>query len=431
MRLRRTYFFCAPCQLGESAADNRLGILNSLTRKARELICTAGIDRGFATGAKRLLRYCGWTVSEQTVRRTCEREGALIENWREGRNGAEAVSTSALLAAPTTPTVTDVSNPSETSARLETPMKSLTIETAAPKKPEAKGAAATQTNNKLETAAVATVAKPLSEASTQFRQAKGEIEFSTDGTSVNTLDGWRELRIALWLKRPLSNPAQTYEWDTRQLPKATARSVLIDLAPADQFGARWRDRLADLGITNTTDISVLADGAEWIWNQVRLQFPGAVGVLDIYHASEHLSDAAKAIFELPGAALAWSNVGTIWMIQQGWQGICRWINKVREVAGSSPKCVETTEELIGYFSKHTTHLTYRQRLASGQSIGSGPVEGAAKQLVGRRLKQTGARWRTENTVTMATLVSAEWADDWELYWNQTLPKQPKSPSLAI
>ena len=44
------------------------------------------------------------------------------------------------------------------------------------------------------------------------------------------------------------------------------------------------------------------------------------------------------------------------------------------------------------------------------------VEGAAKNLIGRRLKQTGARWRVENVNQMAELCCLTYSDHWDLYW---------------
>jgi len=35
---------------------------------------------------------------------------------------------------------------------------------------------------------------------------------------------------------------------------------------------------------------------------------------------------------------------------------------------------------VGYFTKHTGRLNYRERLASGRAIGSGVAEGQAKTL---------------------------------------------------
>jgi hypothetical protein len=44
------------------------------------------------------------------------------------------------------------------------------------------------------------------------------------------------------------------------------------------------------------------------------------------------------------------------------------------------------------------------------------VEGAAKDLVGRRLKQAGARWRVENAYRMAELCCLTYSDHRNLYW---------------
>ena len=41
---------------------------------------------------------------------------------------------------------------------------------------------------------------------------------------------------------------------------------------------------------------ILGDGAPWIWNVAAEQFPGAIEIVDIYHAKQHLCDVAKAIY---------------------------------------------------------------------------------------------------------------------------------------
>ncbi len=41
---------------------------------------------------------------------------------------------------------------------------------------------------------------------------------------------------------------------------------------------------------------VLGDGALWIWNLADEHFPGAIQIVDLYHAKGHLWDVAKAIY---------------------------------------------------------------------------------------------------------------------------------------
>jgi transposase len=39
----------------------------------------------------------------------------------------------------------------------------------------------------------------------------------------------------------------------------------------------------------------MGDGAEWIWNLADQHFPGAVQIVDLYHARQHLSDLARRL----------------------------------------------------------------------------------------------------------------------------------------
>jgi hypothetical protein len=61
-------------------------------------------------------------------------------------------------------------------------------------------------------------------------------------------------------------------------------------------------------------------------------------------------------------------------------------------------------------------LNYAHRLNTGRSIGSGMVEGAAKNLIGKRMKQTGARWVVGNADAMASLCCLSYSAHWDRYW---------------
>jgi len=61
-----------------------------------------------------------------------------------------------------------------------------------------------------------------------------------------------------------------------------------------------------------------------------------------------------------------------------------WTGNAGSMAGRPPAECErrrrATDKLVGYFTKHTGRLNYRERLASGRAIGSGVAEGQAKTL---------------------------------------------------
>lgn len=249
-----------------------------------------------------------------------------------------------------------------------------------------------------------------------FAAAAGDVEFSTDGTSVNTRQGWREMRLAIFAKRARGPAATPEQWDERDLPKPSARVLFGGLWTAEQFGPQWRAWASRLGIRQTDTITVVADGAKWIWNQVAQNLPGAAGVLDIYHASEHLYAAAKRLHGEGAAEVpAWVEARRQTLLHGGVTALDV------ELAGQerglrARKKRRAVEELRDYLGRHTEHSDYKGRLQQGQSIGSGLVEGACKTVVGKRLKQTGARWRVRHAERMVALCGLLYSDLWDEYW---------------
>lgn len=239
-----------------------------------------------------------------------------------------------------------------------------------------------------------------------FRRADGDVEFQTDGTCVNTTGGWREMRLGIFAKRARGKPASGRDgWEQRTLPRPHARVIQAAIRTGDQLGPGWRRLAGRLGVTDTGQLSVIADGAKWIWAQVAAHLPGAVGVLDIYHASEHLWAAANGHFgEGTAQAGAWVGARRASLLERGAAGL------LGELVGGP------WSSLRGYFEPHVDHTGYKSRLAEGRVIGSGLVEGSCKQVVCRRLKQTGARWKVRRVERMATLCAVQASEQWDAYW---------------
>ena len=104
------------------------------------------------------------------------------------------------------------------------------------------------------------------------------------------------------------------------------------------------------------------------------------------------------------------------LVSDGWWGLCERIGATLE-STPTPACQAAMDGLTTYFSKHTTRPNYAHRLHTGRSIGSGMVEGAAKDLIGKRLKQTGARWKVANVPAMGELCSISYSSYWSAYWD--------------
>jgi hypothetical protein len=249
-----------------------------------------------------------------------------------------------------------------------------------------------------------------------FAAASGEIEVPIDAGKVNTTGGWRDVKIALFSKRTAGDPATPAEWDSRDLPTPTVRTVVAAIEGVDDFATRVQTEADRLKVTFAAAITVLGDGAEWIWGLAEKVFPLGDGLLDVYHALESLSDGVKAVWgEGTEAAKFHRDAGRRALLTGGRIGVNRWL---AEVFAAVPESV-SADPLIAvaaYLAKHPTRLDYAERLAEGRSIGSGAVEGAVKQLVNLRLKRTGARWQVKHVGPLVELIALcgtpEWADLW-------------------
>ena len=251
-----------------------------------------------------------------------------------------------------------------------------------------------------------------------YRQAAGDAEFCTDGTTVNTWEGWREMRVGIFAKRHRGEPASVQDWHQRSLPAPHVRVVFAAIENSKRFGSRWGQWASRLGIHDTTKLSVLADGAKWIWEEAEMHFAGAEGVLDIYHALEHVGDTAKVLYgEGTAKAETWRNAGRDALLAGAWLKFREHLRTTKRHFRRSPTKAAALTALQNYFRRQKDHLHYPRRLAEGRAIGSGQVEGACKHLVGRRLKQTGARWRVRRVNRMAILVGMIYGDLWDQYWS--------------
>ena len=189
----------------------------------------------------------------------------------------------------------------------------------------------------------------------------------------------------------------------RLLPDATPATL-----PPVPMGGGVLEASSSVRGPSPAELTALADGAKWIWSELEKNLPGAAGVLDIYHASEHLHAAAVARGGDAETTRTWYDARRRTLLESGAAGL------LGELAARG----EEAPGLVEYLTPHADHTPYRTRLAEGRSIGSGMVEGACKTAIGKRLKQTGARWRVRRLERMAALCCLLYSDLFDLYWRQ-------------
>lgn len=257
--------------------------------------------------------------------------------------------------------------------------------------------------------------------------AKGNHEFYTDGVTINTVDGWREMRASVWARRPACRAAKPHEWQTRVLEMPTARWAICAIAPCRKVGASWRRMGRQLGHGWQDPLSVVADGAKWIWDQAARRLSHqASWCVDIYHVCQHLHACAGKLFgaATPKAA-AWAKSWRDRLLKESGPRVIRALEALR-TATIDPAPRQAFDALLAYLKDNQDSLWYRQRLAEGLPIGSGLIEGACKNMIGKRLKANNARWRIRRAEHMGALRCLDYAGLWQTYWN---PKTHYLPTL--
>ena len=80
---------------------------------------------------------------------------------------------------------------------------------------------------------------------------------------------------------------------------------------------------------------------------------------------------------------------------------------------------KSVDSLLEYLRKNSERLKYCERLSEGRSIGSGMIEGACKNLIGKRLKQTKACWRVPRANKIASICAVLYSEQWERAWDMS------------
>src|SRR5262249_41233181 len=88
------------------------------------------------------------------------------------------------------------------------------------------------------TAAAATATRPERATAEAFAQAAGDPELQIDAGKVNTAAGWRDVKVAVFARRPRGAPTTAAQWDERDLPAPAVRSVVAAVEEAAAFGQR-------------------------------------------------------------------------------------------------------------------------------------------------------------------------------------------------
>jgi len=229
------------------------------------------------------------------------------------------------------------------------------------------------------------------------------LYIAADGTTAHEKDGWHEAKTGCiyW-----------YDDDFNRQNR-----YLAGFCDSQQFGWMLWLEACKCGLCEAKAVVYLGDGAGWVRSEYERHFSRATFIIDWYHASEHVWGCGKVLFgEGTGTSEDWVKE----RLSLLWDG---WTKRLLDDLGEEGKRYrgrkrQAVEDLRRYISVNEEQMRYDVFRAKGYEIGSGPVEGACKHVVGDRLKRSGMIWSRAGSSSVLALRVAWLNRQWEQVWSQ-------------
>lgn len=206
----------------------------------------------------------------------------------------------------------------------------------------------------------------------------------------------------------------------RPVRDEASTSYVGAIETAEEFGPRIFTEAIRRGGRRAEQMIVLGDGAHWIWNLADEHFPGAIQIVDLYHAREHLSDLAKVLYGSGTAeAKTWSDASIKVLDAGRVEEIISALELLSLETTPLPKTTDQRDALrktTTYFRNNAARMRYDQFRALGLFVGSGVIEAGCKTIVGRRLKQSGMHWTVRGANAIIAVRCCDLSGRWESFW---------------
>lgn len=336
----RPWYLCAQCHNGQFPADVTLDIEKTdLSPGVRRMLALVGAETSFDCGRRQMELLAGLEVTTKAVERTAEAVGADI-----ARDEQTAVNQALQLHLPIV---------------VGEPIPILYVQ--------------------MDGTGI-----PVVKKETEGRAGK------VDGQPAHT----REVKFGCVF-------TQT-RWDDEGYairdPGSTTYTGAIETA--GEFGNRIYLEAWNRGWNRAEKKVVIGDGAEWIWNHADQHFPGAVQILDLFHARQHLWGVARLLH--PGDIPRQKK----WILRHQPKlddgKIEKLVRFLRGIDAATPAVVDAIGIEAAYFENHAERMRYPEFRRQHLFVGSGVIEAGCKTVVASRLKQSGMFW----TVTAANAILA-------------------------
>ena len=354
LHFNRAYYVCRHCRKGQSPRDRELDVEGvSCSPGVRRMLAVVGSESSFDQGREQLELLAGIEVTAKAVERHAEAIGSDIEVRQQSEIGR--------------------------AKQLELPV--------------AGGPAVPLLYIEMDGTGI-----PVAKSETEGRAGK------VDGQPART----REVKLGCLFTQTSTDS------EGRPVRDEDSTSYVAAIETAEAFGLRLYTEAWRRGWSRAQKKVVIGDGAIWIWNLADQHFPGAIQIVDLYHARQHLWDLSAKLFPEDN------------------QGLKRWVARcldrlnrgkiealVKILRDSQPGTGELAKTIVNeaeYFERNAERMRYPAFRAQGLFVGSGVVEAGCKIVIGARLKCSGMFWTVRGANAITALRCCRLSRRFEDYW---------------
>ena len=355
VEVSRPYYLCPQCHEGQFPADQELDIVHTeFSPGVRRMQALVGQDAPFDHGREQMKRLAGLEVTTKSVERVAESIGADI-----ARQEQEEIDRAVQLDLPII---------------VGEPVPILYIQ--------------------MDGTGVPVVKK-------ETVGRKGKL----DGLPAHT----REIKLGCVF-------TQT-KWDHEGFAIRDDGSTTYTgaIENAEQFGKRLYVEAWKRGWSRAEQKVVIGDGAEWIWNLAKEHFPGAIQIVDLFHARQHLWDLARLLHPNDTKRRnAWVSLHQKRWLDKGKIG--KLVASLREIQTADADLAKKLRNDIDYFATNAARMNYPKFRKQHLFVGSGVIEAGCKTVIGHRLKQSGMFWTVRGANSILALRCSHLNGRFESYW---------------
>lgn len=227
---------------------------------------------------------------------------------------------------------------------------------------------------------------------------------SMDGAKVNTLDGWVEVKSGVVFDAIVKE----------KKPVRKMTTYLGSFEESSVFMSRLYTEAYKRGLDKAEKVAVIGDGAQWIWNESSIHFPGALNIMDYYHGTERIWTIGNLLYGDGEPEVKQFTSPHIDRLKRG--QIESIIGILKRIKRGSKQVKDTIEKTIGYYENNKDKMRYSIYKRKGYFIGSGVVESSCKHLIAERLKGSGMRWSINGANSILQLRVCFLNNQWDELW---------------